>query len=61
MRPVRDFALSSLLKTYNTMKNQTYESPRIEWCSFVVEGGFQVSQVTDDPQEGKFEEEDFEF
>ena len=40
------------------MKKQTYESPRIEWCSFVVEGGF---QVTDDPQEGKFEEEDFEF
>ena len=43
------------------MKKQTYESPRIEWCSFVVEGGLQVSQVTDDPQEGKFEEEDFEF
>ena len=43
------------------MKKQTYESPRIEWGSFVEEGGFQVSQVTDDPQEGKFEEEDFEF
>ena len=37
------------------MKKQTYESPRIEKCSFVEEVGFQVSQVNDDQNERKFE------
>lgn len=43
------------------MKRQTYESPQIEWYSFIVEGGFQLSQIENDENAGQFEEENFEF